>query len=85
MWNIVGDANAVPATQARTQAASMLSAIRFGADALVDAPPFETVTDTEFRRYAQVWKPQALHVNRSYYRCTLQPWFAGKSIADIGR
>ena len=85
VWNIVGDANAMPVAQARTRAASKLSAIRFGADAQVRAPPFESVADTVFRRYAQVWKPQTLYVNRSYYRCTLLPWFAGQSIADIGR
>ena len=37
VWNMVGDANAMPVAQARTQAASMLSAIRFDAD----APPME--------------------------------------------
>ena len=85
VWNIVGDANAMPAAEARAQAASMLSAVRFGADTQADAPPFESVADAVFRRYAQVWKPQTLYVNRSYYRCTLAPWFAGQSIADIDR
>ena len=32
-----------------------------------------------------MWKPQTLYVNRSYYRCTLAPWFAARSIADIDR
>ena len=85
VWHIVGDANAVSVADARTQAASMLAAIRFGTDAQGDSPPFETVADAVFRRYAQVWKPQTLYVNRSYYRCTLAPWFGGQSIADIGR
>ena len=85
VWNIIGDANAMPVAQARSQASSKLSAIRFGADAPGDTPPFESVADTVFRRYAQVWKPQTLYVNRSYYRCTLLPWFAGQSIADIDR
>ena len=84
VWHIVGDANAMPVSNARTQAASMLAAIRFGADAQAHAPSFETVADTVFRRYVQVWKPQTLYVNRSYYRCTLAPWFGGQSIADIG-
>ena len=85
VWHIVGDANAMSVADARTQATSMLSAIRFGTDAQADAPPFESIADTVFRRYAQVWKPQTLYVNRSYYRRTLAPWFAGQSIADIDR
>ena len=85
VWNIVGDANATSVADARTRAASMLSAIRFGTDAPGDSPPFESVADAVFRRYAQVWKPQTLYVNRSYYRCTLLPRFAGQSIADIDR
>jgi len=85
VWKMLGDASATPVAQARTQASSILSAIRFGTDAQVDAPPFESVADAVFRRYAQVWKPQTLYVNRSYYRCTLLPWFGGQSIADIDR
>ena len=85
VWKMLGDASATPVAQARTQASSMLSAIRFGTDAQVDAPPFESVADAVFRRYAQVWKPQTLYVNRSYYRCTLLPWFAGQPIVDIDR
>ena len=85
VWHTVGDANAMAVAKARTQATSMLSAIRFGTDAQADAPPFGSIADTVFRRYAQVWKPQTLYVNRSYYRCTLAPWFAGRSIADIDR
>ena len=63
VWNIVGDANEMPVADARTRAASMLSAIRFGTDVRADAPSFETVADAVFRRYAQVWKPQTLYVN----------------------
>ena len=85
VWHIVSDANAMAVADARTQAASMLAATRFGADAQAHAPPFESVADAVFRRYAQVWKSQTLYVNRSYYRCTLLPWFGGQSIADIGR
>ena len=85
MWHIVGDAHALPVAPARARAASMLSAIRFGAEAQVDSPLFEAVAEAVFRRYARVWKPQTLYVNRSYYRCTLLPWFAGHSIADIDR
>ena len=82
-WNIVGDANAVSVAEARSRAASMLATIR--GDVPVDSPPFETVAEAVFRRYARVWKPQTQYVNRSYYRCTLAPWFAGRPVADIGR
>ena len=68
LWRIVGDANAMPAVASRARAVSMLSAIR--SDAPAEAPPFETVAEAMFRRYAQVWKPQTLYVNRSYYRWT---------------
>ena len=82
-WNLLGDASAMAVAEARERAASMLAAIR--GDAPVDTPPFEAVADAVFRRYARVWKPQTLHVNRSYYRCTLLPWFSGRPIADIDR
>ena len=85
VWKIVGDANAMTLDEARGRAASILAAIRYGTDGPVDAPPFETVAEAVFRRHAQVWKPQTLYVNRSYYRCTLLPWFAGQPIADISR
>ena len=84
-WNIVGDANAMPVADARTQAASMLAAIRFGAEAPHDAPSFESVAETVFRRYAQVWRPQTLYVNRNYLRRQILPHFADAPIADITR
>ena len=61
----------------------LTASIRFGADGPVKAPPFETVAEAVFRRYAQVWKPQTLYVNRSCYRRALAPWFAGRPITDI--
>ena len=82
-WNIVGDARAVPVAEARSRAESMLASLR--GDAPVDAPPFEAVAEAVFRRYARVWKPRTLYVNRSYYRTTLAPWFAGRPVADIDR
>ena len=84
-WKIVGDANAMTLREARGRAASALAAIRYGTDVPVDAPPFETVAEAVFQRHARVWKPQTLYVNRSYYRCTLLPWFGGQPIADIDR
>ena len=85
IWKIVGDANAMTLAEARTRATSILAAIRFGTDAPVaaDAPRFETVAEAVFQRHAHIWKAQTLYVNRSYYRCKLLPWFAGRSIADI--
>ena len=82
-WNIVGDANALPVTEARSRALLMLARLR--GDAPVDVPPFEAVAEAVFRRYARVWKPRTLYVNRSYYRSTLAPWFAGRPISDINR
>ena len=86
-WKTVGDANAMALDEARTRAASMLAAIRIGADAPVatHAPRFETVAEAVFQRHAHIWKAKTLYVNRSYYRCQLLPWFAGRSIVDIGR
>ena len=83
VWKMVGDTRAMTVAAARARAASLLATIR--GDGPVEAPPFETVAEAVFRRYAQVWKPQTLYVNRSYYRCTLLPWFAGQPIADISR
>ena len=56
--------------EARAQAASLLVAVRFGADAAAspDATRFESVAETVFRRYARVWKPRTLYVNRHYLR-----------------
>ena len=70
-WNLVGDASAMAVAGARARAASILATFRGNAPA--DTPPFEAVAEAVFRRYARVWKPQTLYVNRSYYRCTLAP------------
>ena len=48
VWHIVGGASAMPVADARTRAASMLSAIRFGTHAQGDAPPFESVAEAVF-------------------------------------
>ena len=82
-WNLVGDASVMAVAEARSRATSMLATLR--GDAPVASPPFEAVAEAVFRRYARVWKPQTLNVNRSYYRCTLAPWFAGRTVADIDR
>ena len=87
IWRIVGDANAIDTDEARTQAASLLAAIRCVGDAPTspDATRFETVAETVFRRYARVWKPQTLYVSRNYLRRQILPWFAGTQIADVTR
>ena len=83
VWKMVGDASAINVDAARARAASMLAAIRGDADASPDAMRFETVAETVFRRYARVWKPRTLYVNRSYLRRQILPWFAETQIADI--
>ena len=47
VWNIVGDANTMPVDEARASAASMLAAIRHGADAHASSEDrrFEAVAD----------------------------------------
>ena len=85
VWKMVGDASAINVDAARARAASMLAAIRGAADASPDAMRFETVAETVFRRYARVWKPRTLYVNRNYLRRQILPRFAGMQIADITR
>ena len=85
VWKMVGDARTLTVDEARERAASMLAAIHGGADASPAATRFESVAETVFRRYAQVWKPQTLHVNRNYLRRQILPHFADIPIADITR
>ena len=87
VWKIVGDASATNVDEARARAASLLAAIRRGADVPVstDATRFETVAETVFRRYARVWKPQTLYVNRHYLHRQILPRFAGTQVSDITR
>ncbi len=46
---------------------------------------FEVVTEEVFRRYGRRWKPRTLHVNRSYLRNQIGPWFNGRQIGGITR
>ena len=87
VWKIVGDAGAITVDEARAWAASLLAAIRCGADASVstDATRFETVAETVFQRYARVWKPQTLYVNRNYLHRQILPRFAGTQVCDVTR
>jgi len=86
-WEIVGDANAMALNEARSRAASRLATIRGGEDSSnrPEGTVFETVAEAVFERYAKVWKPRTLEVNRTYLRRQLLPWFAGRQIADIDR
>ena len=85
IWKIVGNANSMTVAEARTRAASMIAAIKQGAD--TPAPwvdtLFEAVAEATFHRHARVWKARTLYVNRSYLRRQILPWFAGRQIADI--
>ena len=85
VWKMVGDASAITVDEARARAASMLAAIRCDAVSSPDAMRFETVAETVFQRYARVWKPQTLYVNRNYLRRQILPRFGGAQIADITR
>ena len=85
VWKLVGNASAINIEEARTRAVSLLAAIRGDADASPGTTRFETVAETVFRRYARVWKPRTLYVNRSYLRRQILPRFADMPIADITR
>ena len=87
VWQIVGNANALTVEEARSRAASILASVRHGADvpASADDTRFELVAEAVFQRYARVWKPQTLAVNRSYLRRQILPAFAERQIADITR
>ena len=79
-WKMVGDANELTLDEARERAAAMRAAICGGPP---ERPLFEAVAETVFERYAKVWKPRTLEVNRTYLRRQLLPWFAGREVADI--
>ena len=85
VWQIVGDANALPLAEARARAASRLAAIRRGAET-PEGPRyarFEAVAEAVFARHASVWKPRTLEVNRSYLRRQILPGFRGRPVAEI--
>ncbi len=86
-WRIVGDADAMSATEARASAAEMLAAFRRGEDVLhaPDETVFEAVAEATFGRYERLWKPGTLYINRCYLRNQLLPHFAGRPVAGIDR
>ena len=73
--------------EARVRAASMVTALRCGADAPASPQDtiFEVVAEIVFQRYAQVWKPRTLDVNRTDLRRQILPAFAARQIAEITR
>lgn len=88
IWKIVGDASAMTVDEARARAASLLGAIRCGADAPAspDAIRFESIAEVVFQRYSRVWRPQTLSVNRfNYPRRQILPRFAGVQVSAITR
>ncbi len=87
VWKTVGDAEELSVAEARKRASEILRSIRRGdtpsaatADAL-----FETVAETVFERYRQIWKAGTLQVNRWYLRNQILPRFAGREIGGIDR
>ena len=87
IWKIIGDAEALGVREVRSPAEIVLAAIRRGEGA--SPPPgdalFETVAETVFRQHERLWKPGTIHVNRSYLRNQILPYFAGRSVAKIDR
>ena len=89
IWKIVGDAATTSVNGARSRAVRTLAAIRRGEEAPRDPAEtlFEAVAETVFERYAGVWKPRTLEVNRCYLKNQILPRFAGrgKSTTSIRR
>ena len=87
VWKVVGDADEIGATEARSRAAAMLATIR--QECPLPASPedtvFEAVAAAAFRRHERTWKPRTTEVNRGYLRCQILPRFAGRQVAEITR
>ena len=87
IWKIVGDADSIGVSEARSRAGAILAAIRRGEDAPRDPGEtlFEAVAETVFQRHQRVWKAGTLTVNRGYLRQQILPQFAGRPVAGIDR
>ena len=87
IWKIVGDADDLSVSEARSRATAMLAAIR--QDTPVPTQPeetvFEAVSEAAFRRHERIWKPRTIEVNRGYLRKQVLPRFSGCQIAEITR
>ena len=87
-WTKIGDADAMPETEARSQARSLLVGVRKGRESVPTHPAeiaFEAVAEEVFAYYRRHWKPRTLAVNLNYYENNILPWFKGRPIADIAR
>ena len=87
-WTKIGDADAMPEAEARSQARSLLAGIRKGRESIPDLPAdiaFEAVADEVFSYYRRHWKPRTFAVNLNYYQNNILPWFKGRPVASITR
>ena len=87
VWKILGDAATMSVDEARSSAVRTLAAIRRGEDLPRDPDEtiFEAVAETMFDRYARLWEPGTLHVNRCYLKNQILPRFQGRQVANIDR
>ena len=78
IWKIVGDAATTSVNGARSRAAQTIAAIRRGEEAPRDPAEtlFEAIAETVFERYAGVWKPRTLEVNRCYLKGSIRELYA---------
>ena len=87
-WTKIGDADAMPEAEARSQARSLLAGIRKGRESVPAQPAeiaFEAVAEEVFAYYRRHWKPRTLAVNLNYYENNILPWFKGRPVAGITR
>ena len=87
-WTKIGDADAMPEAEARSQARSMLAGVGKGRESVSAQPAeiaFEAVAEEVFAYYRRHWKPRTLAVNLNYYGNNIQPWFKGRPVAGITR
>ena len=75
-WTKIGDADAMPEAEARSQARSMLAGIGKGRESVSAQPAeiaFEAVAEEVFAYYRRHWKPRTLAVNLNYYENHIRP------------
>ena len=82
VWRTVGDAGAMPASEARTRAAELVAALRRDGVAPEDTV-FEAVAGEALAYRARLRKPGTVEVNRRYYRSRILPGFRGRPVAGI--
>ena len=87
-WTKIGDADAMPEAEARSQARSLLAGIRKGQENSAVLPSdiaFEAAADEVSSYYRRHWKPRTLTVNLNYYGNNVLPWFKGRPVTGISR